>query len=166
MVVAGCHAQIGTPIRLQPFFVPFNSLTIDNNGSVTDRGKIVAAQCDATACTAHISGLSGTKYYMRVTTLYRANSQLVISADGTNFIGAEATIDSTGKAQDVLRRILVAVDLTGANVRKAPTAGLIVRDSVCKRFGVTNGYVGVYDGMNGGSNIPLCQLQSAGTPAP
>jgi hypothetical protein len=148
------------------FLVPFNSSSVDNNASATDRGRMVAAQCDVTSCAAHITGLTGAKYYMRVTTLYRANSQLSINADGTTFTGAEATIDSTGKAQDVLRRILVAVDLTDANAYKIPSAGLVVRDSVCKRFGVTNGYFAVYDAMNGGSNIPLCQLQSAGSPAP
>lgn len=150
------------------FFVPFNSTTIGNNASMAAHGAAVPAQCNATTCTANITGLGGTEYYMRVTTLYRTDSQLSISAaGGTTFTGAEATIDSTGKAQDVLRRILVAVDLTGANAHKIPSGALIVEDSVCKRFGVTNGYFGVYDDMSaGGSNIPLCQVQSVGTPKP
>lgn len=150
------------------FFVPFNSSSIGNNAALADRGASVPAQCNATTCTANITGLGGTAYYMRVTTLYRTDSQLAISAvGGTTFTGAEATIDSTGKAQDVLRRMLVAVDLTGANAHKIPSGALIVEDSVCKRFGVTNGYFGVYDDMSaGGTNIPLCQVQSVGTPKP
>lgn len=149
------------------FFVPFNSASISNNASLGSHGAVVPARCNATSCTANITGVGGTEYYMRVTTLYRTDSQLAISANGATFTGAEATIDATGKAQDVLRRILVAVDLTGANAHKIPSGALIVEDSVCKRFGVANGYFGVYDDMSaGGSNIPLCQLQSSGAPKP
>jgi hypothetical protein len=93
---------------------------------------------------------------------------LTITAAGNKpFSNAQATIDATGKAQDVLRRVLVAVDLTDANAYKIPSSALITEDSVCKRFGVTRNSLNVYDDLSaGGGGNPLCVLQSAGTPAP
>lgn len=149
------------------FLVPFNSNTVNNNTTLAARGAVVPARCTAVTCTANITGMGGTGYYMRVTTLYRSDSRLSISANGVRFAGAEATIDATGRAQDVLRRILVAVDLTGANAHQIPSEALIAEDSVCKRFGVSNGYFSVYDDMSvGGTNIPLCNLQTVGSPQP
>lgn len=150
------------------FFVPFNSNSVADNAGLGAHGTATAARCDATACTARITGVAGTKYYLRITTLYRTNSQLTITnTGGATFTGAEATIDSTGKAQDVLRRILVAIDLTDANARAIPSAGLITEDSVCKRFGVTTGSFNVYDDLSpGGGGNTLCSQQSLGTPTP
>lgn len=149
------------------FFVPFNSNSVGNNVTLTARGTAVPARCGATVCTATITGLAGTKYYMRIATLYRTNSLLTITAGNKPFSGAQATIDSTGKAQDVLRRVLVAVDLTDANAYQIPSAGLITEDSVCKRFGVTNSSLNVYDNLSAGAGgNPLCIQQSVGTPTP
>jgi Tfp pilus assembly protein PilX len=150
------------------FFVPFNSAVIPNTTTPVARGAVVGAQCNATNCTAVIGGLAGSNYYMRVTTLYRTNSVLTITAGGNPLFNAQATIDSTGKAQDVLRRIVVAVDLTDANAHKIPSAAIITRDSICKRFGVTPGSFNVYDNLTaGGGGNPLCDpASSAGTPLP
>ncbi len=133
-----------------------------DNIQTNDRGKIRGAACTGAptnACTINIIGLGGKNYYMRVTTIYRTDSLLTISANGgKGFTGAQAIIDATGKAQDVLRRILVAVDLTDANSLKVPSNGLALEDSVCKRFGITNSSFNVYQtlGNSGEGNI-LCQ---------
>ncbi|HVU59891.1 MAG TPA: pilus assembly PilX N-terminal domain-containing protein [Candidatus Saccharimonadales bacterium] len=149
------------------FFVPFNSSSVANTGSLAARGSVIGARCNATSCTATINGLSGTTYYMRVATLYRTGSRLDITAGGKSFAGAQATIDATGKAQDVLRRIKVAVDLTDANADTSPAAALEIEDSACKRFGVTSGSFAVYDDLSaGGDGNPLCTVQSSGTPQP
>lgn len=150
------------------FFVPFNSNSVANAAGLGAHGTVTPARCDSTACTARITGVGGTRYYMRITTLYRTNSQLSITnTGGATFTGAEATIDSTGKAQDVLRRILVAVDLTDANARAVPSGALITEDSICKRFGATAGSFNVYDDLSsGGDSNQLCNQQSLGTPAP
>ena len=150
------------------FLVPVDTGGGGNAGP-GDHGTIVPASCTAPAntCTVKITGLGGTNYYMRLTTLYRTNSLLTLKANGANFTGAQAVIDSTGKAQDVLRRILVAVDLTDANSRKLPSNALTIEDSVCKQFGVTNKSFDVYTTQgNGGENNPLCTKQSIGTPGP
>lgn len=151
------------------FFVPFNSGSISNNTTLSSRGDVVGARCDDTSCKVQIDGLGGTNYYMRVTTLYRTNSSLIVSTPGANksFANAQATIDSTGKAQDVLRRILVAVDLTDANVHKIPSGALITKDSICKRYGTTNTSFDVYDDLSiGGGGDTYCNLQTSGAPTP
>ena len=149
------------------FFIPFNSNSAANSTTLAARGNLIPAQCDSTNCTANITGLGGTKYYMRVTTLYRTNSLLTISSGGNTFSGAEATIDATGKAQDVLRRVLAAVDLTSANVLDIPSAAIVSKDSICKQFGVTNSSFTVYDDMSaGGNGNILCAPQNSGTPPP
>ncbi len=151
------------------FGVPFNSATgvISNNVDLSARGKAVPASCDSTFCTLNITGLSGSTYYMRVNTVYSTTGKLIISAGGKAFTGAQATIDSTGKAQDVIRRVLVAVDLTDANAYNIPNAAIVSEDSACKRFGVANGFFEVYDDLSsGGGGNTLCTKQSSGSPTP
>lgn len=150
------------------FFVPL-AVGPGSNGLPSDRGAVRGALCSnfTNDCNAAITGLGGTSYYMRVTTLYQTNSPLQITnTAGNPFFNGQATIDATGKAQDVLRRILVAVDLTDANEFKLPTAALVTNDSVCKRFGVTNGYFQVFDNnLNaGGGGNSLCQQRLVGGP--
>ena len=151
------------------FFVPFNSTSVSNSVGLGAKGTAVAARCTSSNCVATITGLGGTAYYMRVTTLYLSGSNLTVSAGGIPFVGVQATIDSTGKAQDVLRRVLVAVDLTDANAYNIPSAAVISRDSVCKRFSVTSGSFQVYsdiDMSQGAAGNYYCQVRSLGTPAP
>src|ERR1017187_3827867 len=100
------------------FFEPARSGT--GNASWPAQGSIVGVTCrpngNPTDCRATITGLTKSKYYMRVTAIYKTSPTLTITAGGGNmFENAQATIDSTGKAQAILRRILVAVDLTDAN---------------------------------------------------
>jgi hypothetical protein len=106
---------------------------------------------------------------MRVTAIYKTSPTLTITAGGGNmFENAQATIDSTGKAQAILRRILVAVDLTDANTYAIPSGALITEDSVCKQFGVTPNYFSVNNSgiTGGGGNDQLCTPINYGTPSP
>ncbi len=153
------------------FFVPFNG-TYASTGTLAARGSLIPATCPTTSsgCTAYIT-LGGSKYYMRVTTLYQNNFRLTLNAGGIAFTGAQALVDATGKAVDVLRRVLVAVDLTDANAYAIPNGAIISQDSVCKRFGTTGnatqGSFNVYDNMTaGGSGNNLCTQQSPGSPVP
>lgn len=153
------------------FLVPFNSGAVPNFFNIGVHGQAVPARCNATNCTATINNMTGTKYYLRVTSLYRTDAGFSLTAGGIHFTGAQAVIDATGKAQDVLRRVLVAVDLTDANAHPKPSAALVTRDSVCKRFAITSGSFNIYDDMSAGDgggatkNV-LCDLASVGTPAP
>jgi hypothetical protein len=152
------------------FLVPTTHNTAVTIPWQTQHGSVTSAQCltggNNPYCQVTISGLTEANpaYYLRVTTLYRSLSPLAISAT-TNvpFYNAEATIDSTGRAQDELRRILVSVDLSDANSAAIPSAALITEDSVCKQFQVSptlftiapDSYMQA-DGGPGTSNL-LCQ---------
>jgi hypothetical protein len=150
------------------FFVPFNSSSVNNSVAFGAQGTAVPARCNSVSCVATITGLTSGSYYMRASTMYRDNSTLAISAGGIPFVGAQATIDSTGKAQDVLRRVLVAVDLTDANAFNIPGAAIVARDSVCKRFSVTPGSFQVYNDISilGAAGNTYCTVQSLGSPTP
>ena len=129
------------------FFVPTTPGSSGNVAFSPPGGGVYAAKCALAptpptppSCTGVITGLSGTTYYMRVTTLYQTDSPLVVSTSSNQYLyGAQAIIDATGQAQDVLRRVVVAADLTDANAYPIPSGALITENSVCKQFGVTNG---------------------------
>ena len=156
------------------FLVPINSTTVTNSTTLpAARGNMVTAQCTAAACVAKITNLAGTRYYMRVSTVYRSDSRLTIDAGGTRFVGAQAVIDATGRALDVIKRVVVAVDLTDANSYAVPSGAIISEDSICKRFAAANGsYFAVpsdadMNSAAGANGNPLClQHTSASPPQP
>ena len=144
-----------------------------SNVNFTPGSLVSTVPCNAATgqCTVNIRGLGGSRiFYLRVATYYRDDSTLTISAPASKtFSGAQATIDVTGKAQDVLRRVLVAVDLS--NIQLSPVAALTTTDSVCKRFQVTNGSFAVpldanLNNTSGSDGDTLCTNQSVGWPTP
>lgn len=102
----------------------------------------VGVKCTNNNCTLRVAGLNSNTYFMRVSTIYRMASQLTITphnAAGSTveLTNAQAIIDSTGKAQDVLRRIQVRVPYNGASsTNQLPMNALSSNDSVCKRFSI------------------------------
>lgn len=151
------------------FFEPAysNSSNPPTSTPFGSKGGSFSAQCDNQYCTVVISSLGDEQYYMRITTIYSSDSALTIASPGNTFSDAQATIDSTGQAQDTLRRIKVAIDLTDANSYTIPSAALITEDSVCKRFEVTNGFFEIPSD----SSIPsgsgtMCTPYSSGAPKP
>lgn len=132
-------------------------------GNVTQGVVVDASNCATGACSVRISGLTARSYYMRITRLY-LGSDVRITNGGRTFKDSQATIDSTGKAQDVLRRILVSVPLQ-SDSRTTPNSALISGDSVCKRFSVYDGFIsqGFTGTFPGADNNPLCQQVSTGS---
>lgn len=108
----------------------------------TGKVQIVPVSCGSNGpCSIDIEPLQGfdsSQYYLRASTLYVNNTQFTVSSKtpGQKFIGAQAQIDVTGKAQDILRRILVAVNLT--NTPPVPDYAIMSQDSVCKRYQITS----------------------------
>jgi type II secretory pathway pseudopilin PulG len=154
------------------FLDPVNAVS---TGTITwgaDKGKSVAAQCSEVPtpkCTATVNfgGAGVPSYYLRLGTLYRSASVTITGTDSSDkplkFAGVQAQIDVTGKASDVLRRILVAVKLDGVP-GSTPMAALSSGDSVCKRFSVTKGSFNIDDfNVAGDAGNPLCQVQDIGT---
>lgn len=81
-------------------------------------------------------------YYARITTLYKDAAHVYIdgvnSAGNSYFANAQATVDVTGRAQDVLRRVQVRVPLQqyGSQI---PGAAVRSGADVCKRFAIYPG---------------------------
>lgn len=97
-------------------------------------GAHVANGC-VTSCQLTISGLSGKEYYLRATEIYRTGGELNVSLDGLRGLtGAQAVVDATGKAQDVLRRVRVTLDIAGDNNNRGAVGGVMSGESICKQF--------------------------------
>jgi Tfp pilus assembly protein PilX len=89
------------------------------------------------ALTLNMPGNSA-EYYARLSMIYQDSSDVTITATDTtsksvNFTGGQALIDSTGQAQDELRRVQVRIPLVTA-AGTPPLYGLQTTDSICKQL--------------------------------
>jgi len=104
-------------------------------------GKVVKALCSAEKCSANVSGVGGVgnTYYVRMSTLYKDAKTVEITgkiaSGAAHFDGAQAVVDATGRAQDVLRRVQVRYSLA----RNDDTPPWAVAGKVCKRLTVVPG---------------------------
>ncbi len=107
----------------------------------SNQGKIVSVNCinpDPYKCAINITGLNGTtKYMMRMKSIYTA-SAVDISTTNPNVTlsGAQAEIDSTGKAQDVLKRLKVRTPIAGSGSGDVflPEYALETAGDICKLY--------------------------------
>jgi Tfp pilus assembly protein PilX len=134
------------------FLVPTSSGGAVAFSSMPAAGDQYQAKCNPTNCMVTFSGLGEAKYYVRVSELYYEGGTLSISGTTTsgsaaNFVGTQARVDVTGKAQDVLRRIVAAVDIDGTNENSNASAAIISGGSVCKRFMVFDTTFNDYSGV-------------------
>jgi hypothetical protein len=113
--------------------VPYSGANI--YGGTASQGARPKARCTATGCDMKITGSFSGQYYLRISALYRP-ATLTIQAKTSNnpqpLYGAEASVDATGKAQDVLRRLRVYVPLSGNAAH--PDYGLQTTNDICKLF--------------------------------
>lgn len=118
-----------------------DSYTINSFGGAT-KGILLRTRCDAATktCTANINltgnvAAASQTYYARVTALYNDLKNVTLSGPSSvKLTGAQATIDVTGKAQDVLRRIQVVIPLTSQPAQAM--AALQSTGSICKLISV------------------------------
>jgi len=111
--------------------------------SPATQGPIIDGDC-ITTCTMEIDGLNTPHVFLRLGSIY-ASSSFTITAYGSpgntnplEMTGGQAVIDSTGKAQDVLRRIQVYVSL---NTKGSPMIYAVQAvDGICKNFQVGVGF--------------------------
>jgi hypothetical protein len=104
----------------------------------------VGTACTNTSCRLTINlSPAGTRYHMRVLALYKELPTLTVEAfSGPNASGsvvslrdAQILVDSTGKAQDVLRRIQVRLPFS-SSLNSMGDYAIQSTDAVCKRFSV------------------------------
>lgn len=140
-------------------------------GGTSNANDLIGGSCTNTGCTLTISGLNSSQYYARVSSLYKDASLQVTGTTSTgttvDFSEGQIMIDSTGKAQDELRRIQVRVSLlntssTGTTTNTGTSStnqlsdyALESTDSICKRFGALSGYY-QNEISNVTSSNPMC----------
>jgi Tfp pilus assembly protein PilX len=128
----------------------------------------VAMTCLANGCNMTITGLSTNQYYMRITSIYKDVTLVVAANDSSSnplaLTSAQAVIDATGKAQDVLRRVQVHIPLTPSSSNQLSDYAIESTDAICKRFVTMDGYFQSYaaSSVAGLTSIttppnPLCQ---------
>lgn len=97
-------------------------------------------QCTNDSCILSISDVNfDHNYYMRVTSTYKDVSMNSIagklnSGSSVKFLDAQVLVDSTGKAQDVLRRIQVRLNEVSS---QAPAYAIESAGSICKQYTTT-----------------------------
>lgn len=135
------------------------------------RPAIVAnGKCTISSCNVSLHGLptpKSSEYMLRARMIYAGSTQLLINAYDTGgtqlkLQGAEALIDSTGNAQNVLRRIQVYVSLLSAcnpQSGDCPSNYAIQSgSSICKRFAVYTGYFSIpSDLVSQDPDNPMCK---------
>jgi type II secretory pathway pseudopilin PulG len=115
------------------FLVPTSSGGTASTGFKAG-GSVYPAVCDGNNCSLTITGL-GTKYYVRAIGIYN-EGELTVTTPSGSFAGAQITVDATGKAQDVLRRIKESVNINTGNTTALGSQPIISGDSVCKRWAI------------------------------
>lgn len=113
-----------------------------------NKGGIVGAVCNSSAtpkiCSVTIKTLGplSPNSYMRVRSIYKSNSLNIVAKDASGnlleLVGGQAIIDSTGKASDVLRRIVTRVPVS--NIKDTPDFAIQSSDTICKRFSAGPGF--------------------------
>jgi hypothetical protein len=151
------------------FFVPLTSTNAPSGAVAYAAGggnAVVGVRCTSESCTQTINGLSGNRYYLRVSSIYKSVSFEVAAKDASSIPlemqDAQAVVDVTGKAQDVLRRIQVRIPLSGSSTNLLSDYAIQSTESLCKRFSVMNNYYryvppGAVSGVESTTTNPLCQ---------
>lgn len=146
-----------------------------NNVQYNQDGAFIDGNCDTAAtrprfCQAVITNLPGkvatNTAYLRFKALYKSVSVHIQARDAAGnplaLSDAQAIVDSTGKASDVLRRIQVSVPLV--NSYNIPEAALNSLETICKRMVVWNG--GVFaDPPTGDPLFPASETDSCNVPS-
>ena len=112
--------------------------------TATANGSIINGKCSniggpngSHVCSVRITGLPAGALYARVIAMYAPVKLTVTGIDSVGaaaqFNGAQAVIDSTGKAADVLRRIRVRIPHHDIDM---PEYAIASMDSLCKKFTV------------------------------
>lgn len=129
-----------------------------------NQGQIIAPTCDSSDanpedkyCTVTIKQLTAKRYFMRLRSYYADVSVQIKGFNGATQLElkhAQALIDSTGKANDVLRRLQVRVPIH--KQFGLPDYALEALDSLCKRLKVAPGMSALIDDPTGSTGA--CQI--------
>ncbi len=110
------------------------------HGGNAQQGIKPTAQCNANTCSFIIKGIPAQKkMFMRVLPLYKNVNKLTITTDSSSLVGTQVMIDSTGKSEDVYKRIRVYLPLVPDKKTSVDNA-IQTADSLCKQSVTFPGY--------------------------
>lgn len=167
----------GSASASQSGTVPFRSV-----GNMAADGVFGDGMCHANStprrCNVRITGIGLNDFYVRLKAIYKPVAVTITATDsGGNRLqlsGAQAVIDATGRAQDVVRRIQVRVPLSSSYY--FPEYAIESADTICKRYAVWPGGAEVLSPLatlyNGGADAAndrlkdetVCQLPNQSKP--
>lgn len=123
------------------------SVAFRSGGALTTEGIFASGRCFSTntprSCNVIVTGINSSDFYIRMRSLYKPVSvtiQAYQNSDNSGLLpisGAQVMIDSTGKAQDVVRRIQVRVPLNPGYY--FPEYAIETGNTICKRMSVFPG---------------------------
>lgn len=149
------------------FAVPFSSggtNSIAYAPAPTNTNNRVGIRCTNSGCSLTITGLTQNSYHLRVSSIYKDAALQITATSATGnqlrIAGSQAVIDSTGKAQDVLRRIQVNLPYRETSENQLSDYAIEMQGSLCKRYTVMNGFLSI-DGSGISSSNPLCQTSTS-----
>jgi hypothetical protein len=135
-----------TSLFMTPLGGHSGAMTLPNFNSINKAYVASASGCGTGTCSLTITlNPSISAYGIRLTSLYRDTPNTIISGTLANgsaatFSGAQAVVDTTGQAQDELRRIQVRVALTStSDPDTIPANALSSSSDICKRFSIMPG---------------------------
>ena len=109
-------------------------------GTPESQGTLVNAGCVSGRCTATIKNINKFKLYLKMRSIYKINDVEINGktngGGGVSFINAQAEADATGRANDVLKRIRVRIDISGLGGENVPGFRLQSNQDICKRLQV------------------------------
>lgn len=150
------------------FAVPLSSGGTNNvtyaAGTANANNRIGVSCNNSSGCALRIDipgGSARNSYHLRVSSIYRDNSLTVegqnASGGSLEIRGAQAVIDVTGKAQDVLRRIKVAIPIRTTSKNLHSDYAIEMTGSLCKRYAIMQGYISNQADGGGSPTNGLCQ---------
>jgi len=119
---------------------------------------VISATCTAGYCTAFVATNSSQHFYARMSMIYKPSANVIVGSgtSGITFSGTQVLIDSTGRAQDQIKRIQVRVDL---NPLSPPGYALQSTNAICKHFLIGGASGDTASGMGDGpGNLGLPEL--------
>ncbi len=137
-----------SPTSLSNNMLTFFAYPSNSGGAAgpSSNGRVVSANCTS-ECKVVVSGLAAAStYYVRLRAIYNpVDVKMCMNECGgiTLVTGSQAEIDSTGKANDVLKRIKVRVDDVSdvADMDNFPEFGIESKNDICKKLEVWPGGV-------------------------
>lgn len=120
---------------------------VNQYSSLANQGAIAAATCNnPNGCSETVTDLNATSYYVRLSTIYETASIQISGYNSSSpasalpLTGAQILIDSTGKAQDILRRIQVRIPVNATAGSSTFDAAIQTAQSLCKHFQTYPGF--------------------------